>query len=134
MFVRDFDGTDRLADIAGKEMVAVERWTNTGSTTRHPLPTPVGHSIRLAKLAKPRPDFPLFPLANGRWVKKVWQRPIYFGKWVDDPKGAAALKLWLDQKDDLPARRTHGIAIRTRLALAECPWISPRLVRYVYGL
>ena len=43
-----------------------------------PFPTPVGHSIGLAKPAKPRSDFPLFPLANGRWAKKVWQRPIYF--------------------------------------------------------
>ena len=83
------------------------------SNLRFRRPTPVGHFIRLGKPAKPRPDFPLFPLANGRWAKKVWQRPIYFGKWVDDPKGVAALDLWLDQKDDLPARRTHGVAIRS---------------------
>ncbi len=56
--------------------------------------------------AKPRPDFPLFPHRNGRWCKKVRQRNHYFGKWADDPKGEAAVALWLDQKDDLLAGRT----------------------------
>ncbi len=55
---------------------------------------------------KPRPDFPLFPHATGRWAKKVRQKLVYFGKIADDPKGESALKLWLDQRDDLLAGRT----------------------------
>ena len=54
---------------------------------------------------KPRPDFPLFPHATGRWAKKVRGKFVYFGKCADDPKGAAALSLWLEQKDDLLAGR-----------------------------
>src|SRR4029453_1189479 len=55
---------------------------------------------------KPRPDFPLFPHATGRWAKKVRGKLHYFGKCADDPKGEAALVKWLDQKDDLLAGRT----------------------------
>ncbi len=55
--------------------------------------------------AKPRPDFPLFPHRNGRWAKKVRGKFCYFGKWIDDPKGEAAVNMWLDQKDDLLAGR-----------------------------
>jgi integrase len=57
---------------------------------------------------KPRPDFPLFPHANGYWAKKVRQRLHYFGKVADGPDGKAALEKWLDQKDDLLADRTPG--------------------------
>jgi hypothetical protein len=66
----------------------------------------VAHSSLSARPAKPRADFPLFPHRNGRWAKKVRGKFCYFGKWVDDPKGEAALKRWLDQKDDLLAGRT----------------------------
>jgi integrase len=55
--------------------------------------------------AKPREDFPLFPHRNGRWAKKVKGKFEYFGKWADDPKGDAALKLWVDNKDRLLAGR-----------------------------
>lgn len=54
---------------------------------------------------KPRPDFPLFPHAAGYWAKKVCQRLRYFGRIDSDPKGTAALALWLEQKDDLLAGR-----------------------------
>lgn len=63
-------------------------------------------STRLKKPAKPRPDFPLFPHASGRWAKKVRGKFHYFGKVADDPKGVAALDLWNEQKDDLLAGRT----------------------------
>ena len=59
-----------------------------------------------SKPAKPRPDFPLFPHATGRWAKKVRQKLVYFGKIADDPKGEKALALWLEQKDELLAGRT----------------------------
>ena len=58
------------------------------------------------KPRKPRPDFPLFVHATGRWAKKVRGRFCYFGKVADDPKGEAALVLWLDQRDELLAGRT----------------------------
>jgi integrase len=58
------------------------------------------------------PDFPLFPQGDKtqpnrlRWAKKVRGKLHYFGKVIEDPKGEAALRLWLDQKDDLLAGRT----------------------------
>lgn len=54
------------------------------------------------KPEKPRPDFPLFPHATGRWAKKVRGKLHYFGPW-EDPKGA--LENWLADKDDLLAGR-----------------------------
>jgi integrase len=67
------------------------------------------HSTTLARLSKPRPDFPLFPHATGRWAKKVRGKLHYFGKVATDPKGEAALNLWLDQKDALLAGRTPRV-------------------------
>jgi len=51
-------------------------------------------------------SYPLFPHQNGRWAKKVRGKLSYFGKVADDPKGAKALELWAEQKDDLLAGRT----------------------------
>jgi integrase len=58
-----------------------------------------------AVVRKPRPDFPLFPHASGRWAKKVLGKLRYFGKTADDPKGKRALDLWNEQKDELLAGR-----------------------------
>ncbi len=66
----------------------------------------MANSTKAPKFEKPRPDFPLFPHATGRWAKKVRGKLHYFGKVADDPKGEAALAKWLDEKDDLLAGRT----------------------------
>ena len=57
-------------------------------------------TVTVRKPAKPRPDFPLFPHATGRWAEKFRGRLVHFGKCADDPEGARALEKWLDQKDE----------------------------------
>lgn len=56
----------------------------------------------VAKPAKPRPDFPLYPHNCGQWAKKVRGRVFYFGPW-EDPQ--AAFRDWVEKKDDLLAGR-----------------------------
>jgi integrase len=65
----------------------------------------VSKSNTKSRPRKPRKDFPLSCHATGRWAKKVRGRFCYFSKIETDPKGEAALKLWLDQKDELLAGR-----------------------------
>ena len=70
-----------------------------------------------SKTRKPRKDFPLYPHATGYWSKKVHGKYHYFGKIADDPKGKKALRLWLEQKDELlagripPARTAGGTTV-----------------------
>src|SRR5262250_3394467 len=55
------------------------------------------------KPAKPYPEFPLTAHPAGYWCKKVRGKIHYFGPWGDPD---AALKKYLEQKDDLHAGRT----------------------------
>jgi integrase len=63
-------------------------------------------------------DFPLsVHKGTGYWTKKVRGRPYYFGRVADDPKGVAALRQWLEEKDDLlagrePRAKTDGLTVR----------------------
>jgi integrase len=73
-----------------------------------PLQPPAG------KPAKPYPEFPLTAHPAGYWCKKIRGKIHYFGPW-DNPD--AALKKYLEQKDDLHAGRTprpdpQGITVK----------------------
>jgi integrase len=91
------------------------------------------------------PEFPLFPHGSDdephrlRWAKKIRGKLRYFGKVVDDPKGENAIRLWLDQKDDLlagrtPRQKTGGVEVRdlcnhfltAKLRLLKSGEITPR--------
>ncbi len=78
-------------------------------------------SERKAAMGLP-PEFPLFPHGSDkephrlRWAKKIRGKLRYFGKVADDPKGEQAIRVWLDQKDDLlagrsPRAKTGGLEI-----------------------
>jgi len=103
-------------------------------------------SGKAGEVKKPHPDFPLFPHDTGRWAKKVKGRFHYFGKVADDPKGEAALELWLDQKDDLlagrmPRDKNRGLTVHqlvnrfliAKEAKVESGELSPETWRDYYG-
>jgi integrase len=98
----------------------------------------IKQNVTPAKVSKPRPDFPLFPHATGRWAKKVRGQLLYFGSTADDPKGQRALEKWSAEKDDLLAGRTpratgDGLTIkalvnrflRTKKAKIQAGELSP---------
>ena len=78
------------------------------------------NSTRSTKPSKPRPDFPLYRHATGRWAKKIRGKLHYFGKIAEDPDGKAALDKWLKDKDALlagltPRAEPDGLTVRELL-------------------
>lgn len=55
------------------------------------------------KPKKPYPEFPLTPMTNGQWCKRIKNKLYYFGTWANPD---AALQKYLDDVDDLQAGRT----------------------------
>jgi integrase len=105
---------------------------------------PMANSTTQKKPKKPYPEFPLFPHATKRWAKKIRGKFVYFGSWNDGPE--AALRKYLDQKEDLHAGRTprntaDGLAIgdlcnrflTTKKRLLNASEITDRTFRDYYS-
>jgi len=60
-----------------------------------------------SKPSKPRRDFPLYPIGNGQWAKRIKGKLHYFGVWADP---VSAEKLFDLQKADLYAGRKPTVA------------------------
>jgi len=59
-------------------------------------------STKTAKPSKPRPDFPLYAHASGRWAQRIRGKIHYFGKWHDPH---AAFEEYVERRDALFAGR-----------------------------
>ena len=57
------------------------------------------NSSKRPAIAIPRPDFPHFPHATGRWAKKAKGALLYFGPTATDRHGDAGMAAWLTEKD-----------------------------------
>jgi integrase len=67
------------------------------------------------RVRKPRPDFPLFPHATGRWAKKIGGQLVYFGP-LDDPMAAVRLYELYQQSPTEFVNEKKRQAARSRLA------------------
>ena len=69
-------------------------------------------TVSKKKPAKPYSEFPLYLHRTGQWTKKIRGRTVYFSTDAD-----AALRKYLEQRDDLQAGRTprvqgEGLTVR----------------------
>jgi len=77
------------------------------------------NSTTRLKVSKPRPDFPLFPHASGRWAKKVKGTLLYFGPTASDPHGDDALTTWLAEKDYVLLKGRRPAKTKGQLTVAD---------------